>query len=206
MASNPKIYAHRGVWITPEEQNSPESILKASQMGFGVETDFRGNNGNLAISHDPIVGWEALEIDRYEFTNLPTALNIKEDGLTKQYSDFLKRYPHEDSFIFDGSVPEMLKMRNAGLPHALRLSEYEKELPWETKFIWVDAFYEDWWIDSDLIENLLMKQIPIFVSPELHGRDKDASWNYFRKLMHSNQGTFGVCTDFPVELKEFLSE
>lgn len=206
MASNPKIYAHRGVWTTPDQQNSPESILKASQLGFGVETDFRAKNGNLAISHDPIIGSEAYDFNRFEFSNLPIALNIKEDGLTQQYSNFLKRNPNEDSFIFDGSIPEMLKMRNAGLPHALRLSEYEKELPWETKFIWVDAFYEDWWINSELMENLLGKQIPIFVSPELHGRDREASWSYFRKLMHSNQGNFGVCTDFPIELKEYFDE
>jgi hypothetical protein len=206
VASNPKIYAHRGVWTTPKEQNSPQSILKASQLGFGVETDFRANNGELIISHDPSIGSEADELHSYEFSNLPVALNIKEDGLTEKFSSFLKRYPNDDSFIFDGSIPEMLKMRNAGLPHALRVSEYEKELPWETKFIWVDAFHEDWWIDSEFVENLLDKQIPIFVSPELHGRDKSASWSYLRKLMHSNKGTFGICTDFPIELREYLSE
>lgn len=206
MANIPKIYAHRGVWASPEEQNSPDSILNASQMGFGVETDFRSKGGKLVISHDPLIGSEAQEINRYEFSGLALAMNIKEDGLTKEYSEFLKNYSNEDSFIFDGSVPEMLKMRDAGLPHALRLSEYEKDLPWETKFIWVDAFHEDWWIESELIENLLDKQIPIFVSPELHGREKESAWNYFRKLMHSNQGTFGVCTDFPVELKEYFGE
>lgn len=206
MASNPRIYAHRGVWASLEEQNTPDSIFLASQMGFGVETDFRSSDGNLVISHDPLLGSEPEKINHFEFSGIPIALNIKEDGLTNQYSEFLKKFPNEDSFIFDGSIPEMLKIKNAGLPHALRLSEYEKELPWETKFIWVDAFVEDWWIDSGLIENLLKRHVPVFVSPELHGRDKSSAWNYFRKLKHSNKGMFGVCTDFPLALEEYLGE
>lgn len=206
MVSNPKIYAHRGVWVSPEDQNSLESISRASRMGFGVETDFRSRSEKLVISHDPLIGQEAKEINHYKFSGIPIALNIKEDGLTKQYLEFLKKYPNEDSFIFDGSVPEMLKIRNAGLPHALRLSEYEKELSWETNFIWIDAFYKEWWIDSELIVNLLKNHVLVFVSPELHGREKNFAWNYFRKLKHSNNGKFGVCTDYPIALKEFLNE
>lgn len=206
MADKPIIYAHRGVWVSAEEQNSTKSILRASQLGFGVETDFRSKSGKLVISHDPQIQSEAQEIDCYEFSGLPVALNVKEDGLAKHYSEFLKKYPNENSFIFDGSIPEMLKIREAGLPHALRLSEYERELPWETSFIWVDAFHGEWWIDSELIENLLKNQMPVFVSPEIHGRDRREAWNYFRKLKQLNFGTFGVCTDFPVELKECFDE
>jgi hypothetical protein len=206
VASNPIIYAHRGVWASPEEQNSPQSILKASQLSFGVETDFRSVDGNLVISHEPLNLTAPLLVDKYDFSGLPVALNIKEDGLTRQFSEFLAKFPNEDSFIFDGSVPEMLKIKKAGLPHALRLSEYEKEIFWETRYIWVDAFHKDWWIDSEFIENLLMKHVPVFVSPELHGREKSSGWNYFRKLKYSNNRTFGVCTDFPVALREFLGE
>lgn len=206
MVNHPKIYAHRGVWALPEDQNSPGAILRASRLGFGVETDIRSKFGKLAISHDPLTELGGLDADLYQFSNIPIALNIKEDGLSDKYSEFLQRYPNEDSFIFDGSLPEMFKIRNSGLPHALRLSEYERQLPWKTKFVWVDAFHQEWWIDSGLIEDLLEKQFLVFVSPELHGRDKSLAWSYLRKLKQFSDYKFGVCTDFPIELREYFCE
>ena len=206
MGTGPLIYAHRGVWSSRDQQNSPLAIETAHNLGFGVETDFRSHNNRLVVSHDPYIDKEISGLDAFNFRDIPVAMNIKEDGLSRQYRDFLNANQHEFSFIFDGSIPEMTKIRDMGLPHALRLSEYEKELPWKTKFIWVDGFVSEWWLGSQEIIDLQQDHFLVFVSPELHGRSFETAWQYFRGITKENPRKFGICTDLPSQLKEFLSE
>ncbi len=206
MGTGPLIYAHRGVWTSLEEQNSPLSIEAAHKLGFGIETDFRSHNNRLVVSHNPFLDKTALGLADFNFQGIPVAMNIKEDGLSEQYREFLDINQHKLSFIFDGSIPEMRKIRDEGLPHALRLSEYERELPWSTRFIWVDAFESEWWLGSQEIANLQQEHFLVFVSPELHGRNFENAWQYFRRLSHENSKKFGICTDLPSQLKEFISE
>lgn len=206
MGSGPLIYAHRGVWTSLDQQNSPLAIETAHKLGFGVETDFRSHNNRLVVSHDPYVDKEILGLDEFNFQDIPVAMNTKEDGLSRQYQEFFDANQHELSFVFDGSIPEMTKIRDKGLPHALRLSEYERELPWKTKFIWVDAFVSEWWLGSQEILDLQQEHFLVFVSPELHGRNYENAWQYFRRISLENSKNFGICTDLPSKLKEFLSE
>lgn len=206
MGYEPIIYAHRGLWTSRNQQNSVDSVIEASRMGFGVEIDFRSQNGSFVISHDPYLSSRIENFNHFDFHGIPVAMNVKEDGLVEQYKDFLQKYPHEHSFIFDGSIPEMVKIRDRKLPHALRLSEYEEDLPWETNYIWVDAFHSEWWIESNKIERLLQKHFLVFVSPELHGRDCRDAWEYFRRLQNGSVRKFGVCTDLPIQLEAFLNE
>ena len=201
MEIHPIIYAHRGVWQSPSQQNSRKAIERARHDGFGVETDLRSKNLSLVISHDPYGDSNPLLLDEVNFEAIPVALNIKEDGLLPQYETFFDDYPNPYSFLFDGSIPEMLKIRNKDLPHALRLSEYETELPWETKFVWIDGFKSEWWTNSAKILNLMEKHFVVFVSPEIHGREMERAWQFFCRL-HSNEiSQFGVCTDYPEKLK-----
>ena len=206
MGREPVIYAHRGLWSSPDKQNSIVAITKAAEHGFGIETDFRSKNKKLIISHDPANDSEIKWAADFDFKKSPVAMNVKEDGLAPQFADFIKENQNEHSFLFDASIPEMVKIRNQGLPHALRLSEYEKDLPWETSFIWIDGFISDWWIDSKEVEENIGKSFLVFVSPELHGRNRRSAWEYFRRIRQINVGHFGVCTDFPIELKDFLNE
>jgi hypothetical protein len=206
MGTGPLIYAHRGVWTSLDQQNSPQAIDTAHKLGFGVETDFRSHNKRLVVSHDPFIDNGILGLDEFNFQDTPVAMNIKEDGLSVQFREFLDANQHELSFIFDGSIPEMAKIRERGLPHALRLSEFEKDLPWETRFIWVDAFVSEWWLGSQEILDLQRDHFLVFVSPELHGRNFEPAWQYFRRISQENSNKFGICTDLPSKLKEFLSE
>ena len=100
----------------------------------------------------------------------------------------------------------MLKIKEAGLPHALRLSEHEKEIPWKTEFLWVDGLNSEWWIDSPLVAQLFSSHFLVFVSPELHGRSHQEAWNHFKNLTENGVKNFGVCTDFPEKLKALLHE
>jgi hypothetical protein len=96
----------------------------------------------------------------------------------------------------------MFKARKYGIPHALRLSEFETELPWCSDFIWVDGFESDWWLRKSEIIGLLEEHQLIFVSPEIHGRDHKGAFEWFTELRKSGLVSFSVCTDFPIELKD----
>jgi hypothetical protein len=206
MQDFPLIYAHRGIWESVVEQNSLTALESARDQGFGVETDFRSANKELAISHDPMYWTDPLLVSALRIDDVAVALNIKEDGLAGQLGEFLSSHPNPHSFIFDGSIPEMKKIRDVGLPHALRLSEYENEIPWKTDFLWIDGFNSDWWIDSPMIDKLAKTHFLVFVSPELHGRPHQSAWKYFQSLSSRGFKNFGVCTDFPENLKEVFCE
>ncbi len=206
MSWRPSIYAHRGLWSEPVEQNSATAIRRAGELGFGVETDFRIHAGELTLSHDPLPNSNSTPVSKVDFKGIPTAINVKENGLIQNYADFLALNPSPKSFIFDGSIPEMLQIHKMGLPHALRMSEYEREIPWESTFLWIDGFESEWWADLDQMSRLAEKHFLVFVSPELHAREYEKSWDFFRLLSISLEGNFGICTDYPLELSEAIDE
>lgn len=216
MDTRSRIYTHRGLWDSSVEQNSIEAILTALKQGFSVETDIRDFAGELRISHDPAVEespkWvdllRALESSQKTFRNQTFALNVKSDGLIPLFrkSGDLNA-PH---FYFDCSVPEGQKYVAEGLPLAARCSEYEME---NTSYannaaaVWLDGFLEDWYIDSPVIESFMKSNsaIPIvLVSPELHGRDFDLAWSWFKTKLRDG-GNVSICTDHPYEVEAFLS-
>lgn len=206
MDSKPLIYAHRGIWETPDQQNSRQSIEAARLYGYGVETDFRSKSHSLVISHDPYGDSNPLAVDSVDFAEIPVALNVKEDGLLTKYEAFIIKYPNKFTFLFDGSIPEMVKIKEKKLPHGLRLSEYEKDLPWDSQFLWIDGFYSNWWIESPEILNLVEKHFVIFVSPEIHGREIERAWEFFHFLYSKGIAKFGICSDLPKKLKAVFDE
>jgi citrate lyase beta subunit len=83
----------------------------------------------------------------------------------------------------------------------MRISEYEKELPWNPDYVWLDAFDSDWWLE-DLAAHELMKKIPtVVVSPELHKRDHRQVWDKIKRLRKLGI-EIAICTDFPNRLAE----
>jgi len=188
------------------EQNSAAAIRRAGELGFGVETDFRNHAGNLILSHDPLPSLTSTPVSKVDFKGIPTAMNVKEDGLLQNYADFLSMNSSPKSFIFDGSIPEMVQIHKLGLPHALRMSEYERDIPWESPFLWIDGFDSEWWADLNQMSRLGEKHFLVFVSPELHAREYSKSWEFFRLLNISLAGNFGICTDHPLELSEVIND
>lgn len=194
------ILAHRGVWSLANEQNTKDALLRGVQNGFGVESDFRDAFGQLVISHDPPIGKEFLPFD-HSFSSNRVAYNIKSDGLDSFFLDFCQNMTTTSSFVFDGSIPEMLRMKKLNIPHALRLSEYESELPWFSDYVWVDGFEGDWWLKNAKILKLMETRHVIFVSPELHQREYKNAFEWFTELRELSFNNFSVCTDFPLILK-----
>ena len=196
------IFAHRGDWNNHVAPNSELSIRNALHSGFGVETDIRDLNGEIVISHDPCVGNSFEKFSNFIDKSSRIAINIKSDGLVDRFQVYAQQIRESESFVFDCSFPELIKYKRSGIPHAIRLSEYERELAWEPDYIWLDCFESDWWLeDSGVLE--IMKATPtVAVSPELHGREHTNVWQ--RVIQLRSEGlNLSVCTDFPNELAIF---
>jgi glycerophosphoryl diester phosphodiesterase len=198
------IYAHRGLWQgTHSLQNTAVAIEDAFESGFGVEIDLWKILDRICVTHDG----ESSEFEFSKFleiwsrhSHLPVAFNVKTDGIANQLSRRNYRF-EKPSFFFDMSFPELVKFKKENLPLGLRISELE---PVDTRIkaeeiFWLDSFYSDWWIQEfAAVESIFDKSV--IVSPELHNRDHLGVWNFLKE-----QKPFGICTDFPIELLEFLS-
>ena len=199
------IFAHRGLWLNSAAQNTPVSLADAFLAGFSVETDIRDFKGKLVISHDPIMSEiELVELSLTE--NRRFALNIKEDGLLPHFSRNFQNLVNSKSFLFDGSIPQMYGIWKLGIPHALRISEFEKEVPWLCEYLWVDGFESDWWQQKKEISSFMGNYHCVFVSPELHGRNHKRAFDWFAEKKRENIFEFSVCTDFPLELRSLCNE
>jgi len=199
-----RIYCHRGLWTSVEQQNTAEALESAIKFGFGIETDIRDHQGSIVISHDPARA-ACIDLAILSKTTSPIALNIKADGLLNISDDAIAQILQiEGSFVFDGSIPEMLKYRERNMPHALRLSEYEKDIAWVTKYLWLDAFQSDWWVTDETLNRLTEKHFVVVVSPELHGRSRSKVWEKVAGELVDGNSNLGICTDFPDQFLEML--
>lgn len=198
-----QIFAHRGIWHDSVRPNSRQAIEIAIGRGFSLETDFRVHDNKLVIAHDP--NDDRFEVDLRQTLSTSIAINIKEDGLIPYFSNFTQEIEESGSFFFDGSIPEMYKFHKSALPHALRLSEYEQELPWKSPVIWLDSFDSDWWIQSERVFELLATSKIVVVSPELHKRDHRQVWDLVLEVMAQGQENLAICTDYPEEFVRLLN-
>lgn len=202
-----QIIAHRGFWFAEPgfdscEPNSYHAIKRASESGFGLETDIRDQGVDISIEHDAFKasGLRLREISRFSFQG-PVCLNIKADGLG---ANLRSLDIWENSVYFDLSVPEMVKYLKLGLTVASRISEYEEVNENLQSWIWIDAFEKDWWSDGHIIRKLLATgHQTIVVSPELHGREHIGSWHNLKPIFKEHKSLY-LCTDYPVTAYEFM--
>lgn len=201
LMDEPTIFAHRGFWNSHVKQNSLEAFQCAAERNFGIETDIRTCQSRMVFSHDSPIP-EAL-IEDIQLSNFHSrfALNIKEDGMQQNMQELIEWMLSTGSFVFDGSIPEMIKYKSLGIPTVLRMSEYEQELPWRSKIVWLDAFNHDWWIGGMRDGSAAGICEFIVVSPELHGRDPREVWDYIKKNSSKGDVKYSICTDRPVEFQ-----
>lgn len=200
-----RIYCHRGFWTSKGDQNSLNAFLRATEVGYGIETDIRDSVGFIAVSHDPVQA-PSLLIENLQNNAVPIALNIKSDGLLSLKNHHLQKIlSFTGSFVFDASVPEILKYKEANLPHALRLSEYERDLPWKSPFVWLDSFSSDWWIQNDVLKKLTAEHFVVVVSPELHRRERARVWDEVATEISEGNPNLAICTDHPDEFFRLVS-
>ncbi len=206
------IIAHRGYWLEVAEKNSLVAFSRALEYGFGIETDLRDLDRKLVVSHDvPVEG--AMNVA--EFINLykqypvaaPMALNIKSDGLYPLIKDLIIQSGMANCFVFDMSVPDTRGYLAEQIPVFTRLSEYETAPAFldKSRGVWLDAFESEWY-DEKVIQNLLSqeKQVAI-VSPELHRRPHLQQWQFLKEHHFHKSDLVSLCTDFPLEAKEYFN-
>ncbi len=207
-----KIIAHRGYWLVESEKNTPVAFSRALEHGFGIETDFRDLNGLLVISHDvPVNGAMKVEEFIYLYKRSPVlapiALNIKSDGLYPLVKKLIAQSGMTNYFVFDMSVPDTRGYLSEQIPVFTRLSEYETTPAFldESRGVWLDAF-ESVWYDAAIIQGLLDsdKQVAI-VSPELHRRAHLELWRFLKENNFHQNNLVSLCTDFPLEAKEYFN-
>ena len=136
---------------------------------------------------------------------LPLALNIKADGLAHKLHEEVSHFSNLDVFVFDMSVPDTRSYFSVGLPVFTRMSEVELDPVWieHATGIWLDIFDSDWYDLKTLSKLLSTGKKVCLVSPELHGRAHLPFWESILGLKDHPQ--LMICTDFPIEAKNFLN-
>lgn len=199
-----RLLAHRGLWHDKPAQNTPPAFKAALARGYGIETDIRDQDGALVVAHDmpagrhmPLADLLALCGDAPPASVL--AINIKADGLADDVARALAGHPGLAAFVFDMSVPDTLAYLRRGMRVFARMSEYEADGPLVSLAagVWLDAFHSDWW-SLDLLRALLVRGQEIaIVSPELHGRPHQETWQALKTLGAGFLARCLLCTDHP---------
>ena len=206
-----RVVAHRGVWESHDEQNSLAALIRANDLGFGIETDVWALDGGLVISHEPPKSnWE-----HFHFKELissvnqpagPLCINVKSDGsaaLLKCYEPLLSNW---EWYAFDMSMPETMRFQEFSLPFLQRLSEIEYSNPMiQSAGAWLDCFHGQ--LNEKAVHELVESDSPVFVvSPELHGHSYGEFWEELSRVRSALRAPLAICTDFPIEAKAFFAE
>jgi len=211
-----RILAHRGLWQSKVDANSHQALQAALQAGFGIETDLRVTpRGGVVLSHDPItqnydqlptIEW-LLEAHRCLSPASVLALNIKSDGLHGFIGDLLSHLSHDQYFLFDMSVPDLIQGLGTGLCQFARASIYEDPRPFQsiTSGVWLDCFTDEFPTRQDLFQMSEQFGRLAIVSPELHGRDHSAFWGMLKSSGLLKDSSVLICTDFPRQASSFFS-
>jgi hypothetical protein len=212
-----EIIAHRGLWELPEQKNSAGAIRAAIANGFGIEVDLRDRAGRLVIAHDP-ADESAADFEEVlaSLSDLPAltlalwALNIKADGLQRLVLDAVKRFALSSAFCFDMSVPDGLGYLNLDSRCRVytRQSEFEPEPPFydEADGVWLDEFNAGWITDKIITGHWRRNKRVCIVSAELHGRAQLRQWDKIKKFPSSGDFALQLCTDHPVQAREFFDD
>ncbi|MEM4137228.1 MAG: hypothetical protein QXV64_01490 [Candidatus Anstonellaceae archaeon] len=211
------IIAHRGYWKKNKEQNKKESIFRAIENGWGVETDIREYRGDIVISHDPIkkekiVKLKEILIELEQVGLLKRSLfafNVKCDGLEPFLLKLMKEYPFPKKFFFfDMSIPSLVNYIKIFEKNnlATRMSDIEKTaiLLNKCSWLWIDSIYKNF----SEFSNIEHRKNICFVSPELHHRKPKQFWIRIKKYVKKikNQERVYICTDYPNQAEEYFKK
>ena len=206
-----EILSHRGLWETPEEKNADIAFRRSFDLGFGTETDLRDHGSEIVIAHDMPDGREMRLSDLLEIMagrNLTLALNIKADGLSEAVRDNLAAFGHDNYFVFDMSVPDMVRQLACGMRVFTGLSDIQPNAPLldACEGVWLDCFKSDWFGPGTIDRLLEQGKRVAVVSADLHSRDCDAQWEIIKMTRMLHSGGLLLCTDKPQMAASFFGE
>lgn len=216
-----RILSHRALLDGPAPalENTLESLAAACAAGFDVEFDVHAapRDGRLVLSHDPADWCPQREPAAFLAAAAPGAghaLNVKSLARLDALLDLVDRMgAREGCFLFDFELlgaPEPLlhEVQERGFRVAFRVSDREPTLERHARdarvrTIWLDEL-DGPWVRREHVQRLAAagKQV-FYVSPDLHGRrDRDVLLARWAQL--HEWGAAGICTDFPLMLRDFL--
>jgi len=221
------ILAHRAnlTGPVPAIENTLAATAAALEAGFGIETDLRRDAGGRDyIAHDPAAWTPETDFAAFSalFRRYPScciAMNVKELGyeqhlIARQLAgDF-----GANSFLFDFELlerdtPGRSQRLIRALPNgaqavlASRVSDRGESigqaLSIPAQIVWLDEFDGPWATAAEVATLRAAGRRVFMVSPELHGVEDEARrrrWGEFHSW-----GLDGLCTDFPLEAREFFA-
>jgi glycerophosphoryl diester phosphodiesterase len=221
------ILAHRANLSGPHSvvENSFAACADALTKGFGLETDLRRDaKGEFYISHDAAARTKENSLKAFaelfrQYPSAELAINVKELGYEAALIELMNSGDlGARSFYFDF---ELLEPKSPGatqwkiklLPHshkvrlAARLSDRKEPLSQclsiPADVVWGDEFDTLWLTEKEARAVRAAGRLLYMISPEIHGFDLETMkrrWADFKSW-----GVDGVCTDYPLEAKEFFS-
>jgi hypothetical protein len=161
------------------------SELRTTPTHYGVEIDIRGEDGDLLLSHDPIVPGEThdrLEDYLAAFAHHGIIFNLKEAGYEDRVLALATRYKIKNHFLLDVEFPYLYRAtRRQGVRTlAIRYSEAEPIEMVEAQMRDGEPLLDWVWIDTNttlpLTADTVMRLAPFktcLVCPERWGRPED---------------------------------
>jgi hypothetical protein len=200
------------MWSVPAERNTLAALRDAFARGWGVETDVRDLDGTLVVSHDPpgegTLPFETV-IAAYREHGCPgsLAVNVKADGLAEMLAEALRDVSRNRWFAFDMSVPDMRHYAREGLPFFTRHSDLEPTpaLYDEADGVWLDDFDGGFIAHNRIAAHLGGGKRVAVVSPELHGRNHERTWQQWRRWPVWQSADVFLCTDHPTSAQEVFA-
>jgi glycerophosphoryl diester phosphodiesterase len=220
------ILAHRANLNGPHSvlENSLEACADALAQGFGLETDLRRDAaGTFYISHDSLAPLAENHLEAYTklFRQYPTAelaINVKELGYENALIELMnsgrlgKRSFFFDFELLEPKTPGAAQRKIKSLPAsqavrlASRLSDRNEPLAQclaiPAEMVWGDEFDSLWLSENEVKQIKAAKRSLYMISPEIHGFDMAATrrrWQEFKAW-----GVDGLCTDYPLEARNFF--
>ena len=191
--------------------NSPHAINKSFEHGFGTELDIRDQEERIVLSHDiPGDGCIDLQdaIDCWKKKNKPgyLAIDVKACGLASKVEKIITR--NDGYFFFGMPLPDMLEYREKQLPFFTRVSEYEMEplLYSDAEGVWLDLFYSDDDMLTQIEKHLKNNKKVCIVSAELNGRSYENQWKMLRDYGLAESDSLILCTDYSEKAREYFKE
>lgn len=204
-----EVLSHRGLWESAEEKNAMTAFARSFDLGFGTETDLRDHEGEIVIAHDMPKGNEPRLSDVLKLMagrNLMLALNIKADGLSAKVKEILEAHGHTNYFVFDMSLPDLVRQLADGLTAFTGLSDLQPNPPLidECDGVWLDCFRSDWY-GPGLIDGLIGRGKRVcIVSSDLHRRDTALQWSIIKTAKCIDSRQLYLCTDAPLAARDYF--
>ena len=220
------ILAHRANLTGPKSvvENSIEACAVALAEGFGLETDLRRDAAGLYyISHDPALRSAENTLENYsalfrKYPQAELAINVKELGYEAGLIQLMASGDlgatcfYFDFELLEKSTPGRAQRAIRALPGgdktrmASRLSDRAESvsqcLSIPSEVVWGDEFDSLWMTAHEVGKVKEAGRLLYMISPEIHGFDMETTQKRWREF--KEWGVDGLCTDFPLQARDFL--